>query len=74
MMMKRNFILTSLLILSLTSLSFSETIKISGGQTAGTGVLFEMEQGELLLIASKENPGRSFCCSISFRISNWQYI
>lgn len=72
--MKRSLVLSLLLIFSLTSLSFCETIKISGGQTAGTGVLFEMEQGELLLIASKENPGRSFCYSISFRISNWQYI
>ncbi len=43
--MKRNFILTSLLIFSLTSLSFAEElIKTPGGQTVGTGVLFEMEQ------------------------------
>jgi len=35
--MKRNLIFSLLLFLSLTSLSFAETVKISGGQTAGTG-------------------------------------
>ncbi len=40
-MKKRSFILSSLLIFSLTSLVSAQTITISGSQTAGTGVLHE---------------------------------